>query len=90
MDIQSMHTPDNREEFERRFNILYHQVVSGKMYFGPQAEKAVEGLLKLRKMKNGRLDMLTIDESARLQANMAVQFSDSVLDSLLKNTTDEE
>lgn len=34
--------------------------------------------------------MLTIDESARLQANMAVQFSDSVLDSLLKNTTDEE
>lgn len=47
MDIHSMNAPDNREEYERRFNKLYHQVVSGKIYFDFQAEKAVEGLLKL-------------------------------------------
>lgn len=33
---------------------------------------------------NGRMDLLTVDESVRLNANMMVQF-DGILDDLLNN-----
>ena len=31
-------------------------------------------------MPNGRVDLLTVNEAARVQANMMVQFEDEILD----------
>lgn len=71
--IQSMNTPKTREEFEYRFHLLYQSLKDGKMSFPPNMG---ESLLRLRLLPNGRLDFLSVDESARLQANMMLQFAD--------------
>lgn len=39
---------------------------------------------KINGLANGRMDLLTVDESVRLNANMMVQF-DGILDDLLNN-----
>ena len=40
----------------------------------------LEGISDLHAMPNGRVDLLTVNEAARLQANMMVQFGDNILD----------
>lgn len=85
MEMVSMQTPNTREEFENRMNRLHYSIVNGKMHFASDLQKMpIEELLHLRSMPNGRLDLLTVDESARLNANMTVQF-DGMLDELLEN-----
>ena len=44
-------------------------------------KQIIEELVQLREMPNGRIDLLTVDELVRLQANMVVQF-DGMLDGL--------
>lgn len=75
--IQTMETPKTRAEFELRFHYLLEHIKSGKMRM---PREAGESLLSLKKLPNGRLNFLSVNESARLQANMMLQFSD------LKNT----
>ena len=85
MKMVNMQTPNTREEFENRMNRLHYSIVNGKMFFSSDLQQMpIEELLHLRSMPNGRLDLLTVDESARLNANMMVQF-DGVLDGLLAN-----
>lgn len=85
MKMVNMQTPNTREEFENRMNRLHYSIVNGKMLFSSDLQQMpIEELLHLRSMPNGRLDLLTVDESARLNANMMVQF-DGVLDGLLAN-----
>lgn len=43
---------------------------------------AIEDLVHMRSLPNGRMDLLTVDESARLNANMMVQM-DGMLDEIL-------
>jgi hypothetical protein len=40
----------------------------GKFYVGPNI--SMEGILKVRKLPNGRIDFLSVNEQARLNANM--------------------
>ncbi|WP_283129831.1 AVAST type 1 anti-phage system protein Avs1c [Enterovibrio norvegicus] len=68
--IDPMDTPRTREEFELRFHSLTHGVKSGKTHLGP----TIDSLLNLRKLPNGRLDFLSVDESARLNANSMYHF----------------
>lgn len=85
MEMVSMQTPNTREEFENRVNRLHYSIVNGKMHFSSNLQQMpIEELLHLRSMPNGRLDLLTVDESVRLNANMMVQF-DGMLEGLLKN-----
>lgn len=70
MSIGSMKTPKTREEFEYGFHLLSNSLSNNKMHFAPQAMNGVEGLKKLRYLPNGRIDFLSVNESARLQANM--------------------
>lgn len=85
MEMVSMQTPNTREEFENRMNRLHYSIVNEKMQFSSDLQRMpIEELLHLRSMPNGRLDLLTVDESVRLNANMMVQF-DGMLDELLKN-----
>lgn len=67
--INHMSTPNARIDFEERINILREQARLGKMRF-PRGIRGPDSLLQMRKLPNGRIDLLSIDETARLQANM--------------------
>lgn len=78
MSIGSMKTPKTREEFEYGFHVLRNSLNNNKMKFAPQAMNGVEGLKKLRYLPNGRIDFLSVNESARLQANMHATMLNSI------------
>lgn len=77
MESVSMQTPNTREEFENRINRLHYSILNDKMHFcNGVSSMSIEELLQMRRMPNGRTDLLTIDESVRLTANMMVQFDE--------------
>lgn len=65
MKMESMDVPKTRAEFELRFHHLIHGVETGRTHLGP----CTKDLMLLRKLPNGRLDFLSVNESARLNAN---------------------
>lgn len=81
MKMAPMKIPETREEFENRLHRLHYSVHHGKMHFMRDQKQIIEELVQLREMPNGRIDLLTVDELVRLQANMVVQF-DGMLDGL--------
>ncbi|WP_017496771.1 AVAST type 1 anti-phage system protein Avs1c [Flavobacterium sp. WG21] len=64
----------SREGFERHFYILEELLRNGRMSFTEGSIKSVEGLQKVRKLSNGRIDFHTVNEMARLSANSAANF----------------
>ena len=74
MNIDPMDTPKTRSEFEHRFHILLDAMRNGKIHFAQGI--STESLMKVRKLPNGRLDCLSVDEQARLTANMMCWMSD--------------
>lgn len=70
--IQQMDTPKTRAEFELRFHHLRETLKNGKLSI---PREMGESFLRLKNLPNGRLDFLSVDESARLQANMMLQMS---------------
>lgn len=68
--MDSMKTPRTRAEFERNFYLLYQQIVDGKFHVAQGLSRSLDGLTRVRHLPNGRIDFLSVDESARLQANM--------------------
>ncbi len=71
MDI--MDTPRTRAEFERNFHLLARQRKGGKLFVQEGLSRSIAGLARVRPLPNGRTDFLSVDESARLQANMINQ-----------------
>jgi len=65
-----MKTPNTRAEFERNFHLLHHHEQLGKIHIAENVTHALEGLERVRALPNGRIDFLSVDEMARLQANM--------------------
>lgn len=61
-------TPSTRAEFEERMNYMGEVIKQGKLHFSREVG-GVDSLLAVRYLPNGRIDLLSIDESARLQAN---------------------
>jgi hypothetical protein len=82
-----MNTPQARAEFERNFNLLHRQIKDGKMHFAPGLLRSVAGLTRIRTLPNGRIDFLSVDEMARLQANMMNQFNESLLEQFQEDQT---
>jgi hypothetical protein len=76
--MTDMKTPRNRLEFERNFNLLTENMYQGKMFFGQGVTHGIDSLRKIQKLPNGRIDLLTINESARLQANMMNNFDNMI------------
>ena len=72
MNIESMKTPGTREEFEMNFHFILEQVNRGKFNVMQGVES---GLEKMRLLPNGRIDLLSIDESARVTANTMATFA---------------
>jgi len=65
-----------REDFERNMNILSETMRQGKLFF-PQGFSG-DSLLRVKKAPNGRIDFLTVDESARLNANMMAWMNNDI------------
>ncbi|MBE0588832.1 MAG: hypothetical protein IH617_12400 [Hydrogenophaga sp.] len=80
--MEHMETPSTRAEFEERMQIVREQLVQGKLMFN-KGLRGPESLLKVRLLPNQRIDLMSIDESARLQGNMARQFIDGAFDDVL-------
>lgn len=80
--MRQMETPLTRADFEERMQIVREQLVQGKLMFG-KGLRGPESLLKVRLLPNRRIDLMSIDESARLQGNMARQFMDGAFDDVL-------
>lgn len=70
MDTSLMDVPYTRQEIERRMNLLGVAISNGKVIFTEDCPGSINSLSKVMRMDNGRIDLLTIDESVRLQANM--------------------
>lgn len=68
MNFETYDTPETRSEFELRFHYLHNIMKQGK--FHVNANISMEGTLKVRKLPNGRIDFLSVNEQARLNANM--------------------
>lgn len=64
--------PMTRADFEERMGYSAEQCRMGLMHFA-KGLRGPESLLKVRCLPNGRIDLLSIDESARLHANMVHQ-----------------
>lgn len=45
------------------------------MSISQHLSSTIEGLMKVRRLPNGRIDFLSVNEMARLQANMMLQMS---------------
>jgi hypothetical protein len=79
--IETMKTPMTRAEFERRFHLLREQIRHGRFHV---AQGISLGIEKVRYLPNGRVDFLSVDESARLQANMMTQFQSELFKEMIK------
>ncbi len=82
--MNSMQTPQTRAEFERNFNLLHRQIKDGKFHVAQGLARSLDGLANVRFLPNGRIDFLSVDESARLQANMMNQFNEEIIKNQLK------
>jgi hypothetical protein len=66
--------PFSRESFERNLFILREKAMNGRLFH--LQGLPIDGLLRVRKLPNGRIDLLSVDESTRLKANMMAEFDD--------------
>jgi len=62
--------PSSRAELERNLFLLAESMRRGKFRFHPQSRGVFDGLRRLRKLPNSRLDLLSLNEIARLLSNM--------------------
>jgi hypothetical protein len=74
--FQLMDTPRSRSEFEYRLAILLEQIQSGKLKFAAGLSLSRMGLEQVRYLPNRRIDLLSVNEFARLKANMAVNMAE--------------
>lgn len=77
--MKTMKTPRTRAEFERNFNLLHRKIADGKFHIMQGLSRSLDGLTRVRYLPNGRIDFLSVDESARLQANMMNNFDEESL-----------
>lgn len=75
MKIGNMDTPKTRKEFEYRMNLFSEAVRNGKFHICINNSGLEDSILRVRCMPNGRLDLLSVDEMVRLQANMMSSFN---------------
>lgn len=85
--METMQIPMTRAEFERRFHLLREQIRHGRFLI-PQG--MTSGIEKVRYLPNSRIDFLSVNESARLQANMMSQFQSKEFKDMVDNQGSQE
>lgn len=78
--LTTMRQPMTRGEFEERINLTFEQINTGKL----RPNGLVDGLLEVRRLPNGRIDMLSVNEMVRLNANMSHQMIASDMGKMLR------
>jgi len=63
--------PENREMFERNAYVVLELAINGKLHLRESITN--HGLDKVRTLPNGRIDLHTINEGARVIMNMAAR-----------------
>ncbi len=64
-----MRVPSSRREFESNVYRLREAFLQGNIAILPE-HRTSDGLLELRALPNGRVDLLSVNESARAMANL--------------------
>ena len=77
-----MKTPRTSAEFERSFHLLHRQIEDGKFHVAQGI--SLDSIARVRFLPNRRIDFLSVDESARLNANMTAQASEEWFQEQLK------
>lgn len=90
MKMKMMDRPETREDFERRLNLLHRKITEGKMHFNSGLTRTLDGISRVRYLPNGRLDFLSVDESARLSANQLAQFSEADFQNLQNSSQESD
>ncbi|BCE03458.1 AVAST type 1 anti-phage system protein Avs1c [Marinicellulosiphila megalodicopiae] len=88
MKFMDMKTPMTRSEFEHNLHVLNDKMKNGNIKVAEHV--SMEGVLKVRQLPNGRIDFLSVDESARLNANMMVNLPNFDIQSKLDENSDED
>jgi hypothetical protein len=70
--------PTSRRELERNLFLLGEKLKDGKIKFHPRVIHTIDGLMRLRKLPNGRVDLLSLDEMTRLNANMLADMEQQI------------
>ena len=83
-------TPISRSDFERNFGILVEMIRNGKFQINNGLTRSIDGLEKVRFLPNGRLNLHTVNESARLMANMAANMKDMPLPEMKQDINSED
>ncbi len=78
--MNRMNTPCTRREFERNFHLSHRQLEEGRLRF--PVDYPMDSLLRVRCLPNGRIDFLSVDEMARLNANSTGHFTEEFFDEL--------
>lgn len=68
--MQFFNTPSSRAKFERNLHLLAETMRQGKFRIASGLSRAIDGIRRVRVLPNRRIDLLTVDESTRLTANM--------------------
>lgn len=69
--------------------LLAEKLREGKLKFSPQTRHAIRGIQRVRKLPNGRIDMLSIDESTRLTANTMADMDERMMEFLQRQEMEE-
>jgi hypothetical protein len=85
--MKSMTTPRTRAEIERNFHLLQRQIQDGRLLFSERVSRTMDSLTRVRYLPNGRIDFLSVDEMARLQANMSAQMDQMTPEQIEKDNT---
>ena len=83
--MEPMQAPMTRAEFERRFHLLSEVMKQERFHVPRGMTRTTSGIQKVRYLPNGRIDFLSVDELARLNANMMSQFSDGAFNDMIED-----
>lgn len=76
LPVDPMTPPATRAEFERNLFLLRERYRQSRIHLLPTIK--TRGLQRVRILPNGRIDLLSVDESVRLQANMMAHMEGSM------------
>lgn len=86
--MNRMNTPRTRCEFERNFALLHRQLAEGRFRF--PIDYPMDSILRVRYLPNGRVDFLSVDEMARLNANTTGHFTEEFFEELKEQQVSSE
>lgn len=67
--------PSSRREFEHNMHLLKERAEKGQIHLTKSSMRSIKGIMNARYAPNQRINLHTINEMARLMANMVTQMS---------------